>query len=635
MNGIFSAALAGSLFASITAYAQPAPDAATTNAASGPSARDISQQAEAGASSDQRLLKDPASGCAIAGRDAMGADTVSWSGRCDQGRASGAGTLTLSYTGKVIEALTGNFDKGAVRDGHVAIKWPDGSTYEGDAASGRMQGSGTLTTAAGDRFDGQFVSGKLNGRGSAIWANGDRYDGEWRDGKATGRGVQVWADGRKYDGEWREDLPNGHGIATNKDGSRYEGEFVDGQPKSMSQEAAAPSPGDAVMHTAAVVEPATKPTAPPDAGAATNADKSASKTSSALGQSSGMAGIADKKLFAVDGSSLRMATFDDGLAREITAPNGAVKKNVFSFLNEKVGSISEGDDADDVVGVFRLTDKGIVADYSDGRSETLFPNSEGGVSMILHAPDGQAYCMAWYPEGHRFSLDERKAALNEYASRLGIAEPKRNHKAVKQTAKPGCGTAAAFAPHLSGPRHASEMPIPCAPVHTALSHPLNRAGVSAVVPASFSVPSAHDPLQPIEVRTSTVHLIDSDAPPEPNVVASNEPPAAIKAASASSCLNVESDGQHWAFRNRCSYDVQFAYCLMNAADPLASCAKGAVSGSVSPNGSSALIADRSLTETNADHDFRWVACGGGAGEVVVHLDQSDPPAGRCVRIGAS
>jgi hypothetical protein len=622
------------MFASVTAYAQP--DAATINAPSGPIAGDVSQQAEAGASSDQRLMKDPVSGCAIVERDAMGADAVSWSGRCDQGRASGAGTLTLSSTGKVIEALTGNFDKGVLRDGHVAIKWPDGSTYEGDAASGRMQGSGTLTTAAGDRFDGQFVSGKLNGRGSAIWANGDRYEGEWRDGKAAGRGVQLWADGRKYDGEWRDDLPNGHGIATNKDGSRFEGEFVDGQPRNPAQEAAAPSANDAVVHTAAVVEPAAKPTASPDAGAATNADKSASKTSAALGRSPGIAGVADKKLFAVDGSSLRMTTLDDGLVREITAPNGAVKKNLFAFLNDKLGSISEGDDADDVVGVFRLTDKGIVADYNDGRNETLFPNSEGGVSMILHAPEGQAYCMAWYPEGHRFSLDERKAALNEYASHLGIAEPKRNRKAARQPARPGCGTAAA---RLFDPRHASEMPAPAslarAPVRAALSHASDRPRAAAVVPASFSAPFAHDPLQPIAVRNSTVHLIDADAPPEPNALASNEAPAATKSASASSCLNVESDGQHWAFRNRCGYDVQFAYCLMNVADPLASCAKGAVSGSVSPNGSSALIADRSLAETNADHDFRWVACGGGAGEVVVHLDQSDPPAGRCVRLGAS
>ena len=81
--------------------------------------------------------------------------------------------------------------------------------------------------------------------------------------------------------------------------------------------------------------------------------------------------------------------------------------------------------------------------------------------------------------------------------------------------------------------------------------------------------------------------------------------------------------------------MQFAYCLMNASDPSTSCGEGAVSGSVAANGVGALIADQSLGETNADHDFRWVACGGGAGEVVVHLDRIDPPEGRCVRPGAS
>jgi len=81
--------------------------------------------------------------------------------------------------------------------------------------------------------------------------------------------------------------------------------------------------------------------------------------------------------------------------------------------------------------------------------------------------------------------------------------------------------------------------------------------------------------------------------------------------------------------------VQFAYCLMGAADSLTSCGAAAVSGSVAANGFGALIADQGIKETNADHDFRWVACGGGAGEVVVHLDRSDPPAGRCLRPGAS
>jgi len=155
-----------------------------------------------------------------------------------------------------------------------------------------------------------------------------------------------------------------------------------------------------------------------------------------------------------------------------------------------------------------------------------------------------------------------------------------------------------------------------------------------VIPTSNQLP----PGQVVEVRQSTVHLIDTDQSPASDTVgsqavASNGPDKVAKSASA--CLSVESDGQHWSFRNHCGYDVQFVYCLMNAAEPLAACDKGGVTGSVSPNGSSALVLDRSLSEKDADHDFRWVACGGGAGEVVVHLDKAEPPTGRCVRTDRS
>ena len=631
MKSLFAAALAGSILASFNAGAQPGPDRVPQTRTG-----ELPQQAAEGASSDQHWLKDQASGCAVIALN--GADSASWSGRCESGRATGTGTLTLSAQSKVLESLSGAFDKGVLRDGHVAIKWPDGSTYDGNAVAGQMQGAGVLTTAAGDRFEGLFAAGKLSGHGVATWANGDRYDGDWRDGKATGRGVQVWADGRKYDGDWRDDLPNGHGIATRKDGSSYEGEFSDGQPKDGTQKALEADAGTTLTRASAVVAPAPQAHPPADAAKADDADNSLAKSS--RGQTSGIAGISGKKFFAIDGSSLRMIAVDDGMEREITAPNGAVKKNVFEFLNDKVGSVSEGDDSDDVVGVFRLTEKGLVTEYGDGRSESLYPNTEGGVSMQLHAPTGEAYCMAWYPQDHRFSVDERKAALAAYANHLGIEEPKHGRKPVKPASKPNCGTPAAFgaANVLAAPHHAAETPvltpIPRPPVRAALAHA--RGHTASALPASFTAPSPHDPHQPIDVRTSTVHLIDADAPPvgpATAAVAAIEPPA--KSVSASTCLSVESDGQHWSFRNHCGYDVQFAYCLMNATDPLASCTKGAVSGSVSPNGTSALIADKSLSETNADHDFRWVACGGGAGEVVVHLDQSDPPAGRCVRLGAS
>jgi len=649
MRVLLSVTLAASLSGNIGAIAQSlatsnANQATVTNqSVSGNAADTNAAIAKPNAALDAKVpaslsLKDAKSGCSVAAIDGVSAESVAWTGRCAQGMADGPGTLTFSNQGKLVEAIIATFDHGAVRDGQVQIKWADGSSYSGNAVAAHMDGAGTLTTAAGDRFQGQWTAGHMTGQGSALWANGDRYDGAWADGKASGHGVQVWSDGRKYDGEWKDDEPNGHGVVTRKDGTRFEADFVDGRPNNPTAlEAVAISDSPTPQVAASPASIARSDATPP----ANDTGKPASNTLYA--QPASIVGISGKKFLAIDGSSLTLTTNDDGIAREIVAPNGTAKKNQFAFLNDRVGSVSDGDDGNKVVGVFRLTAKGIVTEYSDGRSEVLYPNTEGGVSMLLNAPSGESFCMAWYPEGHRFSLDDRKAALAQYATKLGLDAPApKKGVATKPAPKPSCGTPAADASSAPlAPTHGASTsapkltPIPKPERHAGLAHPFMQ--VASTQPASFTTAEPqHVPGQPIEVRSATIHTIDADArDPTPGHETASLDPHPAPSAAASQCLSVESDGQHWAFRNHCGYDVQFAYCLMNADDPLASCDKGSISGSVSPNGSSALIADKSLSETNADHDFRWVACSGGAGEVVVHLDKSDPPAGRCVRPGAS
>jgi hypothetical protein len=134
---------------------------------------------------------------------------------------------------------------------------------------------------------------------------------------------------------------------------------------------------------------------------------------------------------------------------------------------------------------------------------------------------------------------------------------------------------------------------------------------------------------PVEVRKSEVHLIDPPVTQPTAAVATTEAPKTGEG--ASSCLNVESDGMHWGFRNKCGYSVQYAYCTMDGRNQLTACKDGFVGGSVSPNGFGVLVADQNLRALNENHDFRWVACQGGAGEVIARLDKSDPPVGRCVR----
>ncbi|HXJ00573.1 MAG TPA: hypothetical protein VNH44_05075 [Micropepsaceae bacterium] len=338
--------------------------------------------------------------------------------------------------------------------------------------------------------------------------------------------------------------------------------------------------------------------------------------------------VVGKKLVSIDGSVIALTASEGGLAREIVASNGAVQRTALRFINDRLGTVSDSRDANKVIGVFRMSGEIIEIQYADGNSETVLANTSGGISIESRSGTGQPYCTAWYPEGHMFSLDDRKAALAQYASKLGLAESGDK----KSDVPPRSGCSLAPAAHVMD-AHAEAMP----PAHPAV---LASAGVAAsakaTAPKTSDVAAAAG--HAIDVRTSEVHPIDpvptvAEPTPPPQVVASlgaNQAALAPATRGASSCLSVDSDGSHWGFRNHCAYTVQFAYCLTSAS-ALASCQDGAIAGSVAGNGFGALVADESLKETDAAHDFRWVACQGGAGEVIPRLDQTDPPSGRCVR----
>ena len=463
--------------------------------------------------------------------------------------------------------------------------------------------------------------------------------------------------------------------------------------------------------------------------AAAPRDDTAPPKSDAKAATPSIDGVVGKKLVAIDGSIIAIAGSEGGISRELVAPNGAVQKLNFSFINDRLGTVADAREAKNVIGVFRMTDTNIDIDYADGSSEKLTATSTGGVSVETQSAAHDSFCTVWYPEGHSFSLDDRKAALAQYATRLGLGDLGAEKK--EAASKGGCNTSAAPTPT---PTRAARIEIPApkaeaavaatAPAGTAAAaagaaaaaataaktdtaaqpepaktevaktevakpevakaeaaakiepavktdtgkpepakletasakaadtvpvpvpNPAPRAAVlasagTAAAAAKSTVPKIGDigNAKTIDVRTSEVHPIDPPAAPEaapakPEVLASvvpaNTPPLSAQRG-ASSCLTVESDGSHWGFRNHCGYTVQFAYCLMAGGGQLAACKDGAVPGSVSANGFGALVADESLKETDVAHDFRWVACQGGAGEVIPRLDQTDPPVGRCVR----
>jgi len=377
-----------------------------------------------------------------------------------------------------------------------------------------------------------------------------------------------------------------------------------------------------------------------------------------------------KTLISIDGSTIEIMASEGRISREIVSPNGAVQRSNLVFINARLGTIADARDAARVTGVFRASDQEILIQYGDGSSEIVVPNTEGGITIETASPKAAAYCTAWYPEGHVFSLDDRKTALLQYANRLGLGVS--TEKAAGTPARLGCGTAApsatAASSTTSGP---AASPVPAAaPAPAALQPP---AAVPAMEPASADEKAAAaEPPQPdaaapmvlpgiaeatamaartaelpaamavakaaelpatdaVDVRKSEVHLIDTPMAEAMPVVATTGAAPAPGQPGASSCLSVESDGTHWGFRNQCGYSVQYAYCTMDGANQLTACKDGFVGGSVAANGFGVLVADQNLRALNENHDFRWVACQGGAGEVIARLDRSDPPIGRCVR----
>ncbi len=521
------------------------------------------------AEAEPRRLYDRKADCAVFGIAGFAATRAEWDGPCVRGLAGGRGTATYFDKDGNSQAAAASFRDGRVLDGDADIRWSGGAHYTGQTVDGAASGHGILTNAAGDRYEGEWKDGALNGHGSVAWANGDRYEGDWVGGKAEGRGVQAWANGETYDGPWHNDLPNGQGTVTRKDGSHYTALFVDGK-KQASAGAAPAAPAAAAALPASLLE-----------------------------------GFAGKTLVGVDGSSVALTAKDGGVLRTLTAPDGTVQKAAYTFLGNGLGTITDSASPPQVIGFFRVLSDRIEFTYADGHSEVLTHGSDDGLSLVLKSASGEQSCSSWYPSGHVFSADERKAAVAAYARRLGVdagAAPR--NSCAAPVATPVRATPPA------GPRH----------------KPAHAAREIAAVPAGL-VTTANG-LQTVPVKPSTVHPIDG-----PMEVVPVEASVLVDEQIASNCLKVDSDGAYWGFRNHCGYAVQFAYCLLHGIDAMTACGGGGVPGSVPADGFGALFSDTSIGERGTERDFRWVGCRGGAGEVVAHLDKADPASGRCLRAG--
>ena len=369
-----------------------------------------------------------------------------------------------------------------------------------------------------------------------------------------------------------------------------------------------------------------------------------------------LANVSGVKLVAVDGSTFSLTPTEGGLTLALISQNGAAQRSSFAFMSDKLGTVSEDSDPGRVTGFFRETDNGFEAQFADGRTQSLVANTAGGLTLTIRNGT-DASCTSWYPPDHAFSASERRAALAAYADRLGLGDKakKTPHAAavcapairvVKNKTLPGnvqplvvvthpnsqsapmktdisttgTGGTSGLIPIMvrSSPVHAVDIPVVqpvlAAPQLIQASASLSAATGPALIKTSTPVPTT----QPATVTTTQASLIPTVAP----------------GSGASDCLSVDADGTNLGFRNHCAYGVQVAYCLQRASEAAASCDTGSKSGSVSANGFVAVLLDTNIKTSDAEHDFRWVACSGDTGDIVARLDRSDPPMGRCVRAGA-
>ncbi len=145
-------------------------------------------------------LIDKDSGCKVWTGDVTDR-VVQWTGNCEEGFASGQGSVVMNKSGKFL------FETNA--------------TY----VIGKMDGRGTIAGSDGDKYIGEFKDGFKEGQGTYFYTNGTKYIGSWSGNQINGWGMWESKEGAYYIGQWKDGQFNGWGKFEVKGSATYEGEF--------------------------------------------------------------------------------------------------------------------------------------------------------------------------------------------------------------------------------------------------------------------------------------------------------------------------------------------------------------------------------------------------------------------------
>jgi hypothetical protein len=102
----------------------------------------------------------------------------------------------------------------------IKVTYVNDVTYEGEFASGNLNGQGNMTYPEIGSYTGGFLDGKKNGEGQFVWKDGDHFSGVWKDDQMSGQGLYTFADGSTLSGNFAENVPSGTLIYTYK-GTQY------------------------------------------------------------------------------------------------------------------------------------------------------------------------------------------------------------------------------------------------------------------------------------------------------------------------------------------------------------------------------------------------------------------------------